>query len=56
MGRLEVAMFRTLMSDGGAVLWIILSCGVAALVVFVERALHLHKARIKSEDFLRLST
>lgn len=38
---------------GGPILWIILASGVLAFVVFVERALHLHRARIKAEDFLK---
>jgi biopolymer transport protein ExbB len=38
---------------GGPVFWICVACGVAALVVFVERALHLHRARIKSDDFVK---
>lgn len=38
---------------GGPVFWICAACGVVALVVFVERALHLHRARIKSEDFVK---
>jgi biopolymer transport protein ExbB len=42
-----------MLQDGGAVLWVILACGLGALVVFVERSLHLHRARIKSEDFLK---
>jgi biopolymer transport protein ExbB len=46
-------MFRELMSQGGPVLWIIVISGLIAFVVFVERALHLHRARIKSEDFLK---
>jgi biopolymer transport protein ExbB len=37
---------------GGPVLWVILGCGVLALGVFLERALHLHRARIKGDDFL----
>ena len=44
-------MFEML-RQGGLVAWIILGCGVAALVLFLERLLHLHRARIKSEDFL----
>ena len=38
---------------GGPVLWIILASGVLAFGVFLERALHLHRARIKSEDFVK---
>ena len=46
-------MFLELMHEGGAVLWLILGCGALALGVFLERSLHLHRARIRSEDFLR---
>ena len=42
-----------LLRIGGPVLWICLACGVVAFGVFIERTLHLHRARIKSEDFLR---
>lgn len=38
--------------EGGWVAWIILGCGIVALAVFLERVLNLHRARIKSEDFL----
>jgi biopolymer transport protein ExbB len=38
--------------QGGAIAWIILAGGVLALAVFLERVLHLHRARIKSEDFI----
>jgi biopolymer transport protein ExbB len=40
------------MKMGGPILWVIVASGVVGFVVFVERALHLHRARIKSEDFL----
>jgi len=46
-------MMVDLANQGGPVLWIILASGVLAFVVFVERTLHLHRARIKSEDFLK---
>ena len=42
-----------LFGQGGAVLWIIFGCGIAAFVVFIERSLHLHRARILFEDFLK---
>lgn len=38
---------------GGPVLLIIMAGGLLALGVFVERALYLHRARIKSDDFLK---
>jgi biopolymer transport protein ExbB len=41
-----------LMQQGGVVAWIILASGMMACVVFGERVLHLHRARIKSEDFI----
>ena len=42
-----------LIREGGPVTWIILASGMVAAGVFLERVLHLHRARIKSEDFLR---
>jgi biopolymer transport protein ExbB len=42
-------MFR----QGGPVLWIIVLSGLFALAVFIERGLHLHRARIRSDDFLK---
>lgn len=41
-----------LLNQGGVVAWVIVASGVLALAVFMERVLHLHRARIKSEDFL----
>ncbi|NQU40149.1 MAG: MotA/TolQ/ExbB proton channel family protein [Lentisphaerae bacterium] len=38
--------------QGGPVLWILFACGITAFVVFIERSLHLHRARIRFEDFL----
>jgi biopolymer transport protein ExbB len=42
----------TLLQMGGPVLWIILAFGLLAFIVFLERSLHLHRARIRYEDFL----
>ncbi|MFO7869848.1 MAG: MotA/TolQ/ExbB proton channel family protein [Kiritimatiellia bacterium] len=42
-----------LMKTGGPVLWLIIAGGVAAFGVFIERAWHLHRARIRSDDFLK---
>lgn len=41
-----------ILSQGGPVLYIITFCGMACLLVFLERALHLHRARIRADDFL----
>ncbi|MDA0578320.1 MAG: MotA/TolQ/ExbB proton channel family protein [Verrucomicrobia bacterium] len=38
---------------GGPLMWVIAGFGVWALGVFVERSLHLHRARIKADDFLK---
>ena len=38
---------------GGPVLWVILASGVLAFGVFIERSLHLHRARIKADDFCK---
>lgn len=42
-----------LMQKGGGIIWIILACFLVSLVMFIERWLYLHRARIKSEDFLK---
>ncbi len=41
-----------LLNQGGLIAWIIFSAGVFAFLLFMERLLNLHKARIKSEDFI----
>lgn len=41
-----------LLRQGGLIAWIILGCGGVALLLFLERLLSLHRARIKSEDFI----
>lgn len=38
---------------GGIVVWIIAGLGLLAFGVFLERAFSLHRARIRSEDFLK---
>lgn len=44
---------KAILQQGGPILWVIAVCGLAALAVFIERSLHLHRARIKFEDFLK---
>lgn len=46
-------MLPDLLQMGGPILWIIMLGGLGAFGVFMERALHLHRARIRSEDFLK---
>jgi biopolymer transport protein ExbB len=46
-------MFLDVLAMGGAVGWIIVGAGALAFGVFVERSFHLHRARIKAEDFVK---
>jgi len=46
-------MLMELVRDGGPVLWLIVALGFTAFCVYVERALHLHRARIPYDDFLK---
>lgn len=39
-------------NSGGNIMWIILAGGFIALVIFMERFFHLHRAQIKIDDFL----
>ena len=43
----------TLIQNGGVVMWLILAGGLLALVVFLERLLYVHRAKIKAEDFIK---
>lgn len=45
-------MLPTFISQGGAILWLILLASAVALAVVVERLLHLHRAQINSAEFL----
>jgi len=38
--------------QGGPLLWLILIIWMAALVIFLERWFHIHRAKIKTDDFL----
>lgn len=38
-------------AQGGPVMWLLVALGVAALVVFAERALFLHRGQIRSTEF-----
>src|SRR5260221_14356207 len=41
-----------LLANGGLVLWFILLISAVAIVVFIERFLHCHRAQINSLEFL----
>jgi biopolymer transport protein ExbB len=41
------------LQQGGPVLWVILGACVVAMAAFVERGFHLHRAKIKSDDFVK---
>src|SRR5215510_13684205 len=43
---------RLFVNNGGPVLWIILFASAVALIVFIERFLHYHRAQINSTEFL----
>jgi biopolymer transport protein ExbB/TolQ len=42
----------TLIANGGPVIWLILIAAAIAIVVFIERVLHCHRAQINSAEFL----
>src|SRR6266568_9315868 len=45
-------MLPTFLASGGVMIWLILLAGAVALVVFIERVLHCHRAQINSAEFL----
>ena len=42
-----------LIGNGGAVIWLLLACGLFAALVFFERLFNLHRAQIAADDFLK---
>jgi len=42
----------SLVANGGPMLWVIFFAGAAGIVIFIERALHCHRAQINSTEFL----
>src|SRR5260370_35913621 len=45
-------MLPPLVTNGGPVIWLILAASAVAVVVFIERLLHYHRAQINSAEFL----
>lgn len=46
-------MFQEILRQAGPLVLVILGCGILAFGVFIERSLHLHRARIRSDDFMK---
>ena len=46
------AFSYSVFSKGGPVMWLLVLLGIAALVIFIERALFLHRGQIRSTEFL----
>lgn len=42
-----------IITQGGPALWLVVAIGLIALLVFLQRFFHLHRAQIKTTDFLR---
>jgi biopolymer transport protein ExbB len=42
-----------LVGNGGAVIWLLLACGLFTALVFFERLFNLHRAQIAADDFLK---
>jgi biopolymer transport protein ExbB len=45
-------MWPTFLSQGGWMIWVIVLASAIAIVVFIERVLHYHRAQINSMEFL----
>src|SRR5437868_11987309 len=45
-------MLPPFLSSGGPMIWLILGASATALVVFIQRVLHYHRAQINSSEFL----
>jgi biopolymer transport protein ExbB len=46
------AFSYSIFAKGGPIMWLLVVVGLVALVVFVERALYLHRGQIRSTEFL----
>ncbi len=42
-----------ILTKGGPVMWLLVLMAVAAVTLFIERGFHVHRARIKTLDFLK---
>ena len=46
------AFSYSIFAKGGPVMWLLLLLGLTAVVIFIERALFLHRGQIRSTEFL----
>ncbi|MDZ4815196.1 MAG: MotA/TolQ/ExbB proton channel family protein [Verrucomicrobiota bacterium] len=46
-------MYFQILTQGGPVMWLIALCSVIAIAVFIERFVHLHRAQINVDDFMK---
>jgi len=46
------SMIRTLLGNGGPMIWLLLVVSGIAITVFIERVLYCHRSRINSSEFL----
>ncbi len=44
--------YSDIFANGGPVMWLLVLLGLAGVIIFVERALFLHRGQIKSTEFL----
>src|SRR5688572_33480330 len=49
---ITIAMLTLSLDQGGPMIWVILLASAVAVVVFIERVLHYHRAQINSMEFL----
>lgn len=47
-----VSLVRTLLTNGGPMMWLLLIVSGVAIAVFIERVLYCHRSRINSSEFL----
>lgn len=48
----SASMIRTLLANGGPMMWLLLLVSGAAIAVFLERVLYCHRSQINSAEFL----
>src|SRR5258708_20574896 len=44
--------YSSIFAKGGPVMWLLVLLGLVAVIIFIERALFLHRSQIRSTEFL----